>query len=121
MSLHNSFCFGVYNNTRVRVAGPVTIGQNFHHVSKTRFEDKIEQIGFARVLTDKSRFSCINDVVIEKKYRGHGLGRKLMEAILAHPDVKNTVCILGTKDAARFYEQFRFGPVPAYCMQRDPL
>jgi GNAT superfamily N-acetyltransferase len=81
----------------------------------------VNQLGFARVITDKVSFSFICDVVVDVNRRGEGIGTKLMECIVAHPDVKRTISILGTKDAWRFYERFGFKATPQPCMQRDPL
>ena len=48
-----------------------------------RFEasETIEQLGFARVITDKVSFSFICDVVVDPDIRGQGVGTKLMECI----------------------------------------
>src|SRR5579883_651526 len=54
-----------------------------------------EQVGFARVVTDHATFSWICDVVVDPAHRGHGLGKRLMEAIVAHPQISQTKCILG--------------------------
>jgi hypothetical protein len=44
-----------------------------------------------------------------------------MECILAHPDVKKTITILGTKQAWLFYEKFGFHAPAQPMMQRDPI
>jgi len=46
-----------------------------------------ELIGFARVLTDRAYKALILDVIVKKSARGQGLGRRLVEAILAHPSL----------------------------------
>ena len=97
----NSLCFGLYE--RYESSGDII------------------QLAFARVITDKVSFSFICDVVVDRDLRGMGHGTKLMECIVAHPDVKRTISILGTKDAWRFYERFGFKATPQPCMQRDPL
>ena len=88
-----------------------------------RFEasEDIIQLGFARVITDKVSFSFICDVVVDADYRRAGIGTKLMECIVAHPDVKKTITILGTKQAWLFYEKFGFGPCAQAMMQKSPL
>jgi len=88
-----------------------------------RFEasETIEQLGFARVITDKVSFSFICDVVVDPDMRGQGVGTKLMECIVAHPDVKKTITILGTKQAWLFYEKFGFHAPAQPMMQRDPI
>ena len=82
-SIENSICFGVY------------LGQ--------------EQIGFARIVTDKSVFSYLMDVFIIDEYKGNGYGKKLIAYIYDHQsliEVENHY--LMTKDAQDFYSIFGF-------------
>jgi GNAT superfamily N-acetyltransferase len=80
-SISNSLCFGVYYNN--------------------------EQIGFARLVTDKATFAYLGDVFILPQYRGKGLSKFLMKTIHAHPELQNLRrWWLGTKDAHGLYEQF---------------
>lgn len=44
-------------------------------------------VGFARVLTDKIRYAYIYDVMTEEPLRGKGIGKMIMRAILAHPQL----------------------------------
>lgn len=82
-AIENSICFGVYAGTR--------------------------QIGFARVVSDCATFAYIGDVFILDEFRGQSLSKKLMEAMLAHPDLQNLRrWILATQDAHGLYEQFGF-------------
>ena len=67
-----------------------------------------DQIGFARLVTDRTVFSWLSDLVIEESFRGKGLGRWFMECILNHPDVTGTQFVLQTRDAHRLYEKFGF-------------
>ena len=76
------------------------------------------QIGFARVVTDGAIFSSVMDVYVDWRYQRQGVGRKLMEAILAHPDVKGTISVLSTQDADGFYRKFGYRGVLA--MKRNP-
>ena len=71
------------------------------------------QIAFARVVTDYTYFGYLFDVIVHEDYRRKGLGKKLMEAILSHPSLKNLKHIgLATVDAQGFYEQFGFTTLP---------
>lgn len=72
------------------------------------YEDN-KQIGFARVVTDYSVFAYLCDVFIHEDYRGHALGKWMMECILSHPDLQELKrwCLL-TKDAHGLYKQFGF-------------
>src|SRR5687767_2349304 len=46
------------------------------------------QVGFARVVTDCSTFAWLADVFVVAEHRGHGVGRRLVEAVLAHPELQ---------------------------------
>jgi N-acetylglutamate synthase-like GNAT family acetyltransferase len=71
--------------------------------------DGDKQIGFARVVTDRAVFAYLCDVFIDENYRGHALGKWLMECILSHPDLQGLKrwCLV-TKDAHGLYKQFGF-------------
>jgi len=67
------------------------------------------QVGFARVVTDYATFAYLGDVFVLPEYQGKGLGKFLMETILAHPDLQNfRRWILATKDAHALYEEYEF-------------
>jgi len=64
------------------------------------------QVGFARVVTDTTRFAYLADVFVIPEHRGKGLGRALVEFVLRHPHVRRAArCLLGTRDAHPFYEK----------------
>ncbi len=67
-----------------------------------------DQIGFARVITDKAVFAYLADVIIAPRYRGQGLGKWMMACILTHPDLQGCKILLETKDAHGLYGQFGF-------------
>ncbi|MFN7876691.1 MAG: GNAT family N-acetyltransferase [Pirellula sp.] len=70
------------------------------------------QVGFARVITDKATFAYLCDVFVLQAYRGKGLGRWLMDAIVSHPDLQGLRrFVLVTRDAHGLYEQFEFRPL----------
>ena len=82
-AIANSLCFGVYHERK--------------------------QIGFARVVSDCATFAYIGDVYITEEFRGRGLSKKLMETMLAHPDLQNLRrWLLATRDAHTLYAQFGF-------------
>jgi len=67
------------------------------------------QIGFARVITDYSRLAHLADVFILEEYRGLGLGKRLMENIMNHPELQSIKkWTLLTEDAHGLYRQFGF-------------
>lgn len=82
-AIGNSLCFGLYRG--------------------------IEQVGFARVITDKATFAYLADVFILKSHRGKGLSKWLMQVIKEHKDLQGLRrFMLATKDAHNLYKQFEF-------------
>jgi len=80
-SVANSLCFGVY-----------------HHN---------EQVGLARIITDKATFAYLCDVFILPEHRGKGISKWLMKTMHSHPELQGLRrWLLGTKDAHGLYEQF---------------
>lgn len=70
------------------------------------------QIGFARVITDGATFGYLADVFIDEAWRGRGLSKWMMEAIVQHPSLKGLRRILlATRDAHGLYAQFDFTPI----------
>ena len=68
-----------------------------------------EQVGFARVITDKATFGYIADLFITESHRGKGLSKWLMQTILDYKELEGfRGWMLGTKDAHGLYEQFGF-------------
>jgi GNAT superfamily N-acetyltransferase len=68
-----------------------------------------EQAGFARVVTDRATFAWLADVYIEPAHRGRGLGKRLVGAVLAHPELAGMRrWMLGTADAHGLYRRFGF-------------
>lgn len=67
--------------------------------------DGQEFIGFGRAITDGSVYASIVDVVIDERRRGKGVGKWLLQTMLAHPFLRDLRVILWTTDAAQFYEQ----------------
>jgi ribosomal protein S18 acetylase RimI-like enzyme len=47
------------------------------------------QIGFARVISDKTRFAYVLDVIVDADYQRKGIGQAMMRYILAHPELKD--------------------------------
>jgi GNAT superfamily N-acetyltransferase len=100
-SIRNSLCFGVYADS----------SETDHRV----------QVGFARVMTDCATFAYLADVFILPEFRGRGLGKWLVECILAHPDLQHLRSfMLATSDAHGLYAGFGFKPLaqPEKFMQK---
>ena len=68
-----------------------------------------EQAGFARVISDCASYAYLADVYIEEPFRGRGLSKLLMRAVMEHPELQRLRrWILGTRDAHGLYRQFGF-------------
>jgi GNAT superfamily N-acetyltransferase len=68
--------------------------------------------GFARVVTDRATFAWLCDVFVLPAHRGHGVSRRLMDAVMAHPDLAGLRnFLLATRDAHGLYEKFGFAPL----------
>lgn len=73
---------------------------------------KDQQVGFARVITDRATFAYLADVYVLEEHQGRGLGRWLVEVVLAHPDLQGLRrLMLATRDAHGLYAQLGFGPL----------
>lgn len=64
------------------------------------------QIGFARLVTDYTRFGWLCDVIIDERWRGHGLGRWLATCVRAHQELQTVHrWMLSTNDAHQLYQR----------------
>ena len=71
--------------------------------------DEQQLIGFARATSDGIYRGSIWDVVIHPGYRGYGLGRQLVQTVLAHPRMNKVERVyLMTTHQQRFYERIGF-------------
>lgn len=71
--------------------------------------DGDRQIGLARVVSDYAVFAYLCDVFIHEEYRGHGLGKWLIETAMEHPELKDVRrWLLVTTDAHGLYQQYGF-------------
>jgi GNAT superfamily N-acetyltransferase len=86
MAFANSLVFGIYEDGR--------------------------QMGMGRVVTDFAIVAYLCDVFIHEDFRGHGLGKWLVQSIFEHPDLKHVRrWLLATDDAHGLYQQFGFEPL----------
>ncbi|WP_409271499.1 GNAT family N-acetyltransferase [Neobacillus sp. SCS-31] len=70
------------------------------------------QIGYARVISDKTRFAYILDVYVDENFRRKGLGQKMVHYILSHEELKDVYqWLLITKDAHGVYSKVGFNPI----------
>ncbi|GGY06529.1 GNAT family N-acetyltransferase [Paludibacterium paludis] len=67
------------------------------------------QVGFARVISDRATFANLVDVFVLPQWRGRGISRALMGAVLAHPDLQGLRRFtLATSTSRGLYEKFGF-------------
>ena len=67
------------------------------------------QVARARVLTDSVAFGYLGDVFVLPEWRGRGISRLLMAAVLEHPDVRDLGrLVLVTSDAQGLYAELGF-------------
>lgn len=82
-SLRGSLCFGLFHGN--------------------------DQVGFARVISDRATFAYLCDVYVLEQHRGRGLGRWLISQVLAHPELQGVrKFLLATRDAHGLYEPLGF-------------
>lgn len=82
-SCDNSICFGAY--------------------------DGAKQVGIARVITDRATYAYLADVIVDEAYRGRGISKQIMTAIMQHPDLQSLRRFgLFTRDAHELYRKFGF-------------
>ena len=81
-SVEHSVCFGLFHSSR--------------------------QVGFARAVTDYATFTYLCDVIVAPEHRGRGLGKWIVECMLAHPALQTSTQCLRTRDAHTLYERFGF-------------
>lgn len=71
------------------------------------FAARGDQVGFARVVTDSSTFAWLCDVFVLDEHRQRGLGKRLVEAVTSHPELKHIRRILlATNDAHELYRRY---------------
>lgn len=66
-------------------------------------------VAFARVVTDHATFAWLCDVFVDSAARGRGVGKTLMDGVMAEPGLQNLRRWgLATADAHGLYEQYGF-------------
>ena len=73
------------------------------------FTPEGNQIGYARAISDKTRFAYILDVYVDERYRKQGIGQGMVKFILNHPSLKDVYqWLLITRDAHGVYSKVGF-------------
>lgn len=67
------------------------------------------QVGFCRVITDRATFGNLVDVIVWPEFRGNGISKLLMQAVIEHDSVQGLRRLtLATSNAHGLYQQFGF-------------
>ena len=85
------------------------------------YQDDGAQVGFARLITDGATFGWLADVIVDPALRGRRIGRRMVEGLLAAPDLADIRRVmLNTRDAHGVYAPLGFAaPVrPDFLMER---
>lgn len=83
-----------------------------------------QMAAYARIVSDKTTFGWICDVIVHERHRGRGLGRAMVDYALRHPDHQGfRRWVLATKDAQGVYQACGFEPLdmPESWMVYRPL
>ena len=67
-----------------------------------------EQVGYARVISDRTRFAYIADVYVDENFRHQGIAQKMMGHILAHESLKDVYQWMLKSAANELYEKMGF-------------
>jgi ribosomal protein S18 acetylase RimI-like enzyme len=70
-----------------------------------------EQVGYLRVVSDKTRFAYICDVWVDAAHRRQGLARAMVRFAMEHPDFSTVGWLLATADAHNVYAPLGFAPL----------
>jgi GNAT superfamily N-acetyltransferase len=71
-----------------------------------------EQAGYARLVSDKTRFAYVLDVFVGERHRKKGLAGAMILFAREHPDYRTVYqWLLATRDAHELYRKAGFGPL----------
>lgn len=86
-----------------------TIKRSLRHSLIFGVYDQERQVAMARLVTDYATFAWVCDVFVQPDYRGRGVGKWLMETIMAHPDLQGLKrWVLVSRDAQGLYSRYGF-------------
>lgn len=79
-----------------------------------------QQVGFARVVSDRATFAWLADVFVAEDERSRGLSKWLMDCVMEHADLRGLRrWMLATRDAHELYRRYGFAELaePARFME----
>jgi GNAT superfamily N-acetyltransferase len=72
-----------------------------------------EQVGYARVASDRTRVGFFMDVFVDTAHRKRGIGRAMVRFAMEHPEYRPVyIWLLATDDAHGVYAALGFAPHP---------
>ena len=117
--LTQSYWAGGRSRERVEASIAHSFALGLYH---QRGSERAEQVGFARVVSDRATFAYLADVFVLEAHRGRGLGVWLVETALGLPECEGVRWLLGTRDAHELYRKFGFLETPpGRMMRRDGI
>jgi len=75
-------------------------------------------VGFARAVSDGVAIAYLADVFVVSAHRGHGLGRRIVRAMIEEGAGTGFRWLLHTDDAHGLYAEFGFAPADATFLER---
>lgn len=68
-----------------------------------------QQVGFARVISDRATYAYVADVFVLPSHRRRSIGKRLMACMTSHPELQDLrLWTLFTRDAHGLYRQYGF-------------
>lgn len=77
-----------------------------------------EMVGFARAVSDGETLAYLADVYVLPAHRGHGLGKRLVKAMVDDGPGADFRWLLHTSDAGGLYERYGFAPPDDTLLER---
>lgn len=69
------------------------------------------QVGYARAISDKTRFAYISDVYVDDRFRHMGIAKKMVAHLLSHDSLKDVYQWVLKTEVEGVYESMGFAPV----------
>ena len=98
-----------WNNGRDKDKIKLAIKRSLYFI--TAYEGK-KLVGMGRIIGDEGYAFYIQDVIVLPDYQGKGIGKEMMDRIMAYFDKKGIrdamIGLLAAKDKEKFYEKYGF-------------
>jgi ribosomal protein S18 acetylase RimI-like enzyme len=85
------------------------------HLVLTARDDQGELVGLARTVSDGTVICYLQDLLVQRSRQGQGIGRALMERVLAeYPTCRQVVLMTDADGPAEFYRSLGFQAMAEY-------